>query len=149
MRDGKFPMLTTATAEGDLYAHPMTTQQVTDDAEVYFFLAKDSEQFESLKTSKKANLSFTDSKSWLSVAGTAYFLEGEERKQKIEELWDGSLDSIFSGKDDEKLEVVRIDGDSAQFWGEPGAALPAMLKLAVSKVTNSDPTEGGEDTTEL
>ena len=56
LRDAKYVMLTTALADGKLLAHPMAPQQVTDDADVWFFIGLDGDQAGALRQNPHVNI---------------------------------------------------------------------------------------------
>lgn len=145
MRSKRFVMLTTVTAEGKLVSHPMTPQQVTDDADVWFFVGLDTDQADALRAAPEVNLAFAEAGSWLSVSGRVEFVEDP---QKTRELWEASTGSYFESPDDPRLGLIKVVGASAQFWGMPGGKLTALAQIAKAKVTGSAPA-GGTRTTEL
>lgn len=147
MRGERFVMLTTVGDGNALYSHPMTPKEITDRAEAYFLLAADSEQAKWLQKDPHANLSFADTGTWLSVAGTVSFLDGAERDSKVEEFWDDRASEYFAGKNDPNLAVIRFDADSAQFWGDKSGTAGTLVNLAKSAVTGDKTT--GTDKTEL
>ncbi|MEX3505554.1 pyridoxamine 5'-phosphate oxidase family protein [Corynebacterium sp. LK2510] len=135
MRTKSVGMLTTVGADGGLYSHPMDTQEVTDDGDIYLVVDKDTEQGQWLKDGPQVNMAYSDAGSWLSVAGTIRFLEGAERDAKLEQLWDDSMSNYFSGKDDPNLGVVIIESESAQFWGHKDGRAAALFDLVKTRVT--------------
>ncbi|QPK83882.1 pyridoxamine 5'-phosphate oxidase family protein [Corynebacterium qintianiae] len=142
MRGKSIGMLTTVGDDGGLYSHPMDTQEVTDDGDVYFVVGKDSEQGAWLQNTPQVNMAYSDAGSWLSVAGTVRFLEGEERSAKIEQLWDDSMSSYFDGRDDPNLGVMLLDSESAQFWGHKDGRAAALFDLVRTRVTGQESTDG-------
>lgn len=146
LRAAKWVMLTTATGEGKLVSHPMTPQEVTPDADIWFFVGLEGDQADALRASKAVNIAVSEAGSWLSVAGRAEFVED---RAKIDELWDGQVDAYFEGgKADPNLGLLRVTTDSAQFWGVPGGKVAALAQIVKSKVAG-DRVAGGSDTVEL
>lgn len=145
MRSERVVMLTTRTAEGKLVSHPMTVQEVTDDADLWMFIALDSDHAQALRSGSVVNLAFTGSGSWLSVSGTVELLQDRAR---AEQLWDGSVDAYFDGVHDPRLGLAHVSGESAQFWGVPGGAPAALASVVKAKVTGGRPS-GTSSTTEL
>ena len=146
MRGEGLAMLTCVSHDGKLHSHPMAPQEVTDDADVRFFIGLQGEQADELRTNPEVNLAFAEAGSWLSVSGRAVF---EENRAKIDELWNDDVSKWFDGgKDDPNLGLIRVVGDSAQFWGQPGGKVASIAELVKAKVTGQRP-EGGSGTTEL
>ncbi|MFC5337279.1 pyridoxamine 5'-phosphate oxidase family protein [Leucobacter denitrificans] len=136
MRDERFVMLSTATADGKVVSHPMTPQEVTDGANVWFLLGLQGDQADAIRVNPHVNLAFAETGSWLSVSGVAEFVED---RSKVAELWDGQLDEYFTGPDDPNLGLLKFVGQSAQYWGVPGGGMVAAVKIMASKVTGSEP----------
>lgn len=145
MRSERIVMLTTNTADGKLVAHPMTVQEVSDDADVWLFVDLESDHADALRANPAVNVAFSKPGSWLSLSGTVEFVTD---RAKTEALWDGAVDAFFDGVDDPRLGLIRIHGDSAQFWGKPGGAPAVLAAMVTAKVTGKKP-EGTSDTTEL
>lgn len=146
LRGTSIVMLTTARADGKLLSHPMTVQDVTDDADVWLFVGLQGDQADALRQGPEVNLNVSEAGSWLSVAGKAQFVED---RAKIAELWDDSGKSYFpGGVDDPNLALVLVTSESAQYWGLPGGKVAGVAQILKAKVTGGD-TPGGTGTTEL
>ncbi|WP_336659281.1 pyridoxamine 5'-phosphate oxidase family protein [Leucobacter sp. USHLN153] len=136
MREERFVMMSTATAEGKIVSHPMTPQEVTDTGEVWFFIGLQGDQADAIRANPQVNLAFAETGSWLSVAGKAEFVED---RAKAAELWDGQVDAYFDGGlEDPNLGLLRVSGESAQYWGVPGGKVMAAVKMAAAKVTGQE-----------
>lgn len=146
LRGTSIVMLTTARADGKLLSHPMTVQDVTDDADVWLFVGLQGDQADALRQGPEVNLNVSEAGSWLSVAGRAKFVED---RAKIAELWDDSAKSYFpDGVDDPNLALVLVTSESAQYWGLPGGKVAGVAQILKAKVTGGG-TPGGTGTTEL
>lgn len=146
LENSKWVMLTVAGAEGKLLSHPMSVQQVTKDVDVWFFVGLQGDQADALRANPQVNIAVSRAGAWLSVAGRAEFVED---RAKVDELWDDSVDAWFEqGKDDPNLGLLKVSGESAQFWGLPGGPVSALAQIAKAKITGEQ-TAGGSRTTEL
>ncbi|WP_344259285.1 pyridoxamine 5'-phosphate oxidase family protein [Brevibacterium celere] len=146
LTDAKWVMLTTALADGTLLSHPMVPQQVTDDADVWFFIGLDGDQATALQGNPHVNLAVAESGNWLSVAGTVEFVDSQA---KIDHLWNDDAAAWFEGgRNDPNLGLIRVNGESAQHWGATGGKVSALVEMIKAKVTRQQP-EGGSSTTEL
>ncbi|WP_152353896.1 pyridoxamine 5'-phosphate oxidase family protein [Brachybacterium subflavum] len=135
MREQRFVMLSTV-LDGKIVSHPMTPMRVEDDASVWFFVGRSGEQGSALQGNTQVNLAFAETGSWLSVAGTAEFVEDAA---KARELWDDQLDAYFpQGTDDPDLGLVKVHGESAQYWGVPGPRAAAAAKMLVAKLRGDE-----------
>lgn len=146
MRDEKVVMMTSTTSDGWLHSHPMAVQEVTDDADLWFFIGLQGEQADELRADSKANVAFAKMGSWLSVAGSVAFVNDRE---KIDELWDDQVAAWFDGgKDDPNLGLIRFVSASAQHWGQPGGKVAALASIVKARVSGDRPS-GTSSTTEL
>ncbi|WP_313451473.1 pyridoxamine 5'-phosphate oxidase family protein [Brevibacterium casei] len=146
LRDAKYVMLTTALADGKLLAHPMVPQQVTDDADVWFFIGLDGDQAGALRQNPHVNIAVSEAGNWLSVAGMVEFVDS---RAKIDYLWNDDAATWFEGgKEDPNLGLLHVVTDSAQHWGLKGGKVAGLAQMIKAKVTGQRP-EGGSQTTEL
>lgn len=146
LRNAELAMLTTALPDGTLLSHPMSIQGVSEDVDVWFFLALDGGQAEALRGDPHANLAIAEAGSWLSVAGRVGLVED---RTLIDQLWTERAREYFpGGKEDPNLGLLRLSGDSAQHWGMPGGKVAGLAQIAKAKVTGDQPP-GGTATTEL
>jgi general stress protein 26 len=143
MRGDRFCMLTSigVSDEGRLHSHPMTPQQVTDDGDVWFFLDGTSEQGANITAEKRVNLAFSDGSTWLSVSGHGSL---QQDRARIEELWNPMVEAWFpEGKDSDKVRLLLVETDSAEYWDSPGGGrIASALAFAKSKVTGQRPDVG-------
>ncbi|MCS5480740.1 pyridoxamine 5'-phosphate oxidase family protein [Corynebacterium sp. YIM 101645] len=145
LRDANWVMMTTTGADGKLVSHPMVPQQVTDDADVWFFISLRGGQADALKHSPQVNLAVSEAGTWLSVAAEVEFVND---RAKVDELWNKDVEGWFESKDDPALGLIRADSESAQYWGLPGGKMSALARIVKSKVTG-DTTGGDSETMEL
>lgn len=149
MRGDRFCMLTSVGVadDGRLHSHPMTPQEVTDSGDVWFFLDGTSEQAANITAEKRVNLAFADGSTWLSIAGHASLHRDQAR---IDELWNPAVEAWFpEGKDSEKIQLLVVESDSAEYWDSPGGRIATALAFAKSKVAGEQSNVGENDTVEL
>ena len=148
MRGERFVMLTSIGVgdQGRLHSHPMTPQEVVDDGSVWFFLDATSEQANNVTAEKRVNLAFVDASTWLSLAGHASLHRDQAR---IDELWNPAVEAWFpDGKDSEKVVLLLVEPDSAEYWDSPGGRVATALAFVKSKVTGDQP-RGENETVDL
>ena len=145
LRGSNSVMLATALADGKILAHPMAAQEVTEDADVWFFLALDGDQAKALRTNPQVNISVAEAGNWLSVAGRVEFVDDPAT---IDELWSESTNAWFDGREDPNLGLIKVVTDSAQHWGLPGGKVSGLFRMVKSKIAGDRPA-GGTKTTEL
>src|SRR5699024_9004390 len=143
LRGSNSVMLATALADGKILAHPMTAQEVTDDADVWFFLALDGDQAKALRTTPQAYTSAAEAGYWRSVAGRVEFADDPAT---IDELWSESTNAWFDGREDPNRGLIKVVTDSAQHWGLPGGKVSGLFRVGESKIAGDRAAVGTQTT---
>lgn len=131
LRKAKWVMMTVAREDGKLLSHPMTPKEVTDDANAYFFLALDSGQAEVVQQGGNVNLSISETGNWLSLAGHVELVDNLAKKAQ---LFTKADEQYFKNASDPNLGLLRVNTDSAQYWGLGGSKAGAVVELAKAKL---------------
>ncbi len=94
LEDIDFTMLTTQDADGSLVSRPMSTREMDENGDIWFFLADDSKKAEEAEADSDVGLSYVDKKGmrFVSVAGKASVVHD---RAKMEQLYTPSLDIWF------------------------------------------------------
>jgi general stress protein 26 len=136
--------LTTTDATGALTSRPMAVQEVEFDGDLWFFTARSSRKVAQIAAQPRVNVSVGSGSSWVSLAGTATVVDDAARKR---ELWNAVVEAWFpDGADDPDVVLLRVDGDSAEYWDTPGGRVATVLSFAKAKATGK-PASGGENET--
>ena len=141
VEDIDFTMLTTQDAGGSLVSRPMSTREMDENGDIWFFLADDSKKAHEAEADSDVGLSYVDAKGmrFVSVAGKASVIHD---RTKMAELYSPSLDIWFEdGLDTPGIALLRVTPVTSEFW-EPkhGKIVMAagMLKALVTKETPDD-----------
>ena len=141
VEDIDFTMLTTQDAAGNLVSRPMSTREMDDNGDIWFFLADDSKKAGEAQADSDVALSYADAKGmrFVSVAGRASVVHD---RAKMEELYSPSLDIWFEkGLDTPGIALLRVSPVECEFWEPKHGKLVtavAMLKSLVTKETPDD-----------
>ena len=122
------------------HARPMTAIAEGEHGPIWFFTAKDTEIAEQLGTSARAVLTFASKGHdvFATVHGT---LVPDNDRATIDRLWNPFVAAWYEdGKDDPKLELLRMDPDDAEIWLN-GSSLMAGVKALLGV----DPKRDYED----
>ncbi len=139
-------MLTTISGAGSLHGAPMTTQEAEYDGDSWFIAGRSSETVTNLMASPQVNLGYSDASSWLSLSGTASVVEDDAKR---DELWNTFTEAWFpDGKDDPDVCVVKVVGDSAQYWESPGRVV-TMASMLKARITGGTPDAGESATVDI
>jgi general stress protein 26 len=130
----RFAMLTTVSDDGSLRSRPMTTQEIAEDGDLWFFTSDDSEVVLEAQREPSVNLAYAkpDSGLYVSVSGNAELIKDAA---KISELWNPMVAAYFpKGQNDPNLALLRITVTDAEVWDSPNkvAKLFNTLKAVVT-----------------
>jgi len=147
IKDQRTAMLTTVHDEGGtLASRPMGLQDVDRDGTLWFLAFSDSEKAEEIRRRPDVNVAFTDEGAWVSVTGRASVTRDPARAR---ELWNDFAEAWFQCEpEDPRVAVIRVDGDSAEFWDSPGK-VGTLVGVLKAKVTGERPDDGESATVDL
>jgi general stress protein 26 len=138
----RFAFFTTTTPDGTLTSRPMTLQEVEFDGDLWFFAERDSNPVRHVATSPQVNVGVGSGGTWVSLTGRAVVVTDRAKKQ---ELWNSAVEAWFpQGPDDDSVVLLKVEGDSAEYWDSPGGRLATVFSFAKAKVTG-ERIEGGEN----
>ena len=141
VEDIDFTMLTTVDEDGNLVSRPMSTRQMDDNGDIWFFTSEDTDKVDEARAHHEVGLSYCDAKGmrYVSVAGRAGIVHD---RAKMEELYSPSLDIWFEeGLDTPGIALLKVTPVVTEFW-EPAkgkiAMAAGMLRSLVTKDTPDD-----------
>ncbi len=90
------------------------------------------------------NVTLTSSDTWISISGTARVVEDATKAQ---ELWNPFVEAwLPQGPTDPSVVLIRVDGETAEYWDTPGGRIATAISFAKAKLTGHR-YEGGENET--
>jgi general stress protein 26 len=135
-------MLTTTAPDGTLMSRPMALQEVEFDGDLWFFAERGSRKVEHVGAHPQVNVTVGSGSSWVSLTGDAEVVEDAGRKR---ELWNGGAEAWFpDGADDDRVVLLAVRGESAEYWDTPGGRVATLLSFAKAKATGR-PYSGGDN----
>jgi general stress protein 26 len=140
----KFGMFTTQDPDGKLSSRPMTSQQLDDEGQIWFFTSDNTDFVRHLSQHPEVNVSFADPDDslWVSIAGHA---EVVHDRAKTDELWSPMVAAWFDGgKEDPHLALIRVKVTSAEYWDTHSSKMTQLYALAKSALTGKAPRDLGE-----
>jgi general stress protein 26 len=143
IKDIDFTMMTTVDEDGSLRSRPMSTQEVTDNGEIWFFTGYESGKSHEIEQDSHVNLSYSKPSDnlFVSVSGKATL---SRDKAKIDELWTPELKAWFpEGKDDPNVGLIKVTIDKAEYWDSPNSAVVHLIGVVKATLTGEsyDPGE--------
>ena len=147
LKGERFAFLTTRTPDGTLTSRPMTLQEVEFDGDLWFFAERDSNPIKHITLSPQVNVGVGSGGSWVSLAGRATVVDDLAKKR---ELWNSAVEAWFpDGPDDYSIVLLKVEGDSAEYWDSPGGRLATVLSFAKAKLTGERIEGGANEKVEL
>jgi general stress protein 26 len=144
IKDVKFGMFTTLDPDGKLSSRPMTSQQLDDAGNLWFFTSDVTDFVRHLNEHPEVNVAFSDPDDslYVSVAGHA---ELTRDRAKIDELWSPLVSAWFDGgKEDPHLSLIKVHVNSAEYWDTKSSKMTQLYALAKSALTGKAPRDLGE-----
>jgi general stress protein 26 len=127
-------------------ARPMSTQEVDDQGNIYFFSATDSDKNMEIEDDNHVQLFYSDpsKNSFMVVNGTANAFYD---RQKIEEMWSPLVKTWFQeGKDDPNISIIVVQPDSAYYWDTTGNRMINFFKMIASAISGKTLVDAEEGT---
>ena len=128
-------MFTSNVEHVPLPTRPMTTQEVDDEGNFWFFSPKDSHKNDEVSSDARVQLLFanTSQSEYLTVFGRADVLVD---RGKIEELWSPMAKAWFEqGKDNPNLSLIRVRPEHAYYWEPKQNKMVTLFKMAAAAMT--------------
>jgi general stress protein 26 len=130
----RFVMLTTLDEDGGFYSCPMTLQQATNDAVLWFFTSTTAPTARNVERDPRIGVALMDDEGfYASVYGTASL---SNDRDKMRELWDTMVKAWFpQGVEDPHLVLLRLDVERGEYWDSDQNAMLKMFAVAKALAT--------------
>jgi general stress protein 26 len=133
IKDTGTAMLTSVDPDGRLVSKPMATQDVDFDGEVWFIAERHSEKVRNLQHDPRVNVAYASNDAWVSLSGSAEVVDDEA---KLAELWNTFTDAwLEGGPENPENILIKVTGESAEYWDTPGGKVTQVANLVKAKVT--------------
>lgn len=147
IKDVRFGMFTTVDDDNVLTSRPLTSQQIDNEGNMWFFTSDEAPFTHHLEHHPDVNVSFSnpDDHLYLSVTGQAYLLKD---RAKARELWNPLVRAWFPrGLDDPHLAMIRVRIQSAEYWDANASKMKQLVQLAKAAITGRAAVDMGKHTT--
>ena len=143
----RFGFLTTTMPDGRLTSRPMSLQEVEFDGDLWFFAEHDAPWLAHITTSPQVNVGMGSGGTWVSLTGTARVVDDVAKKK---ELWNSGVEAwLPQGPEDPSVVLVKVDGDSAEYWDSPGNRLATAFSFVKAKATGRRIDSGENEVVDL
>lgn len=147
IKDVRFGMFTTFDAEHVLTSRPLTTQQLDNEGNLWFFASDEAAFMLDLPQHPDVNISYSDPERnlYLSISGRAHVVKD---RAKARELWNAAARGWFpGGVDDPHLSLIRVRIESAEYWDAGSTKMKQLVQIARAAITGRAPVPMGRHTT--
>lgn len=142
--DIKFCMFCTSVTDMPFRTRPMSTLEVDEEGNLWFFSAKSSDKNDEIKNDDTVQLIYSKNSDvhFLTITGKATIVQDQAKK---DELWNPIVKAYFpQGKDDPNLSLVKIKPEAAHYWDTINGKMITWFKMAASAVTGNQNNVGVE-----
>ena len=144
VNDIKVCMFCTSVTDMPFRTRPMSTLEVDEEGNLWFFSAKSSDKNDEIKNDDTVQLIYSKNSDvhFLTITGKATIVEDQAKK---DELWNPIVKAFFpEGKDDPDLSLVKIKPEAAHYWDTINGKMITWFKMAASAVTGNQNNVGVE-----
>ena len=131
-----FTMLTTV-SNGKLHSRPMSTQEMDENGDLWFFTSDDSRKVDELAADNRVSAAYSnpDDNTYVSVFGTGEIVKD---RAKMEELWNPIHKAWFpEGLDDPHICLLRVNIEEAEYWDAPSSKFVQLAGFVKALVTGT------------
>ena len=118
-------------------ARPMSTQDVDDDGNLWFFSDINSDKNKEIRGNKNVQLFYSHpgKSSYIVVNGEAEIIID---KNKTAEIWSPLVKTWFKeGKEDPNISIIKVNTHSAYYWDTNGNKMINFFKMIASVATGT------------
>lgn len=140
--DADIAILTSGLTNIPLSACPMSTRDVDEHGNLWFFSTANSDHNANIAKDNRVQLFYSNhsSSEYLSIYGIA---EISRDRAKIDELWSSMAKAWFNeGKDDPNLTVIKVTPVEAYYWDTKTNKMVSLLKIVAGAITGKESDDG-------
>lgn len=146
IKDIRIAMVTHHADNGQMHAHPLTTQNKALDerAELYYFISTDSELHHRIQVDNEVSVTYADpgADRYVAIAGQGSFINDPVKKQ---ELWSTAAKAWFpAGPTDPTLALLVVRMEHAEYWDVKESKMMQVFKMAKAAATGKPAPRMGE-----
>jgi general stress protein 26 len=137
-------LFTTNLTEAPFHTRPMSTQQVDDQGNFWFFSGEESNKNLEIKEDARVQLFFSNpgKSEFMTVHGYASIFKD---RHKVEEIWSPIVKAWFKeGKNDPDLSLIKVAPEQAYYWDTKNNKMVSLIKILASMVTGRTMDDGVE-----
>ena len=137
-------MFTSNLASQPVSARPMSTSDVDEDGNLWFFSEANSNKNTEIAADNRVQLFYSNktANEYLNVYGYASVIHD---KEKAKELWSRWIKTWFTeGVDDPELTLIKVIPEDIYYWDTQHNKMISQLKIAIGSITGKTMDDGVE-----
>ncbi len=137
-------LFTTKLSSLPLTTRPMSTREVDEQGNIWFYSRKDSNKNREIQADNRVQLFYSNltGSEYLSLYGKATIIKDEKRAK---ELWSAIAKTWFNeGYDDPELTLLKIEPIEGYYWDTKDGKVISLLKMVAGAVIGKELVEGVE-----
>jgi general stress protein 26 len=113
-------MLVTRTPAGQLRSRPMAVADVESDGTLWFLTQREAAKVDEIGHDHQVNVALQTNLKFVSISGRATAVDD---RKKVDEIWNEAWKHWFpEGKEDPSLLLLRVDGQTGEYWDNSGTS---------------------------
>ena len=134
VKNQRFVMFTTRSAEGKLVSRPMTISERAND--LFRFVTQDDNDVTRQSDAEQVNLAVMNGGTYLSLSGTARIERDLAKKQ---ELWNRLTEAYAGEAEDPNNIIIEVTAQTGEYW-DAGNPIVRVIGLAKAAITGDAPS---------
>ncbi|HYO36067.1 MAG TPA: pyridoxamine 5'-phosphate oxidase family protein, partial [Geodermatophilus sp.] len=112
-----------------------------------FFAERSADWLNHIAASPQVNVGVGSGGTWVSLTGHAAIVSDVAKKK---DLWNSGVEAwLPQGPEDASVVLVKVDGDTAEYWDSPGNRLATAFSFIKAKATGDKPDTGENKVVDL
>ena len=131
-------MFATNLNETPIPARPMSTREVDEEGNIWFYSRSTSKKNEEIKTDKRVQLFYSNpsSSEFLNISGNAVIIKDAK---KAKELWSVWAKTWFpDGVTDPELTLIKVQPTNVNYWDTKHNRMVSLIKIMAGALTGKE-----------
>jgi general stress protein 26 len=143
LEDFDTAMLVTRTASNKLRSRPMALADIEPGGCMWFITERNSGKLDEIARNHDVNVAMQSKFKFVSISGTATPVED---RAKVAELWNEAWRVWFpGGKDDPTLILLKVQGETGEYWDNSGASgIKYLIEAGKAYLSGTKPSVDGD-----
>jgi len=144
VEDADMCLFATSLNQSPIPARPMSTREVDEDGNIWFFSRSTSHKNAEIKKDDRVQLFYSNpgSSEFINISGTASIIRDI---YKAKDLWSIWAKTWFpDGVDDPELTLIKVEPSDVHYWDTKSNSMVSLLKIMAGAITGKEMDDGVE-----